>query len=205
MQLTAERLSRVKASASEAASRKARELLSAGVDLISLATGEPDFDTPEHVIEAALIAMRAGQTKYTSSDGTPQLKQAIATKFARDNDLTYAPNEILASAGAKNIVFLALMASVDSGDEVIVPAPHWVSYTDMTVLVGGTPVACVRPLAEQWLQARSRKSREGYYAAHEVAALEHTEQSDGIGLQPRRARSAGGGLEAASARSCHDR
>jgi aspartate aminotransferase len=140
MQLTAERLSRVKASASEAASRKARELLSAGVDLISLATGEPDFDTPEHVIEAALVAMRAGQTKYTSSDGTPQLKQAIAAKFARDNDLTYAPNEILASAGAKNIVFLALMASVDNDDEVIVPAPHWVSYTDMTVLVGGTPV-----------------------------------------------------------------
>jgi aspartate aminotransferase len=140
MQLTAARLSRVKASASDAASRKARELLSAGVDLISLATGEPDFDTPGHVIEAAIAAMRAGQTRYTSSDGTVQLKQAIATKFARDNDIQYAPNEILASSGAKNVVFLALMASLDAGDEVIVPAPHWVSYTDMTVLVGGTPV-----------------------------------------------------------------
>src|SRR6266702_180865 len=117
MQVTAARLSRVKASASEAASRKARELISAGVDLISLATGEPDFDTPDHVIEAA-----------------------IATKFERDNNIQYAPNEILASSGAKNVVFLALMASLDAGDEVIVPAPHWVSFTDMTVLVGGTPV-----------------------------------------------------------------
>ncbi|MCK1281076.1 aminotransferase class I/II-fold pyridoxal phosphate-dependent enzyme [Bradyrhizobium sp. 61] len=140
MQVTAARLSRVKASASEAASRKARELISAGVDLISLATGEPDFDTPDHVIEAAIAAMRGGQTRYTSSDGTVQLKRAIATKFVRDNNIEYAPNEILASSGAKNVVFLALMASLDAGDEVIVPAPHWVSYTDMTVLVGGTPV-----------------------------------------------------------------
>lgn len=140
MQMTAERLSRVKASASEAASRKARELLSAGIDLISLATGEPDFDTPEHIIDAAIVAMRKGQTRYTSSDGTPELKAAIASKFKRDNNLEYAPNEILASSGAKNIVFLALMATLDPGDEVIVPAPHWVSYTDMTILVGGTPV-----------------------------------------------------------------
>ncbi len=140
MQITAERLSRVKASASEMASRRARELLSAGVDLISLSSGEPDFDTPDHIIEAAIAAMRKGQTRYTSSDGTPELKKAIGIKFQRDNNLVYAPNEILASSGAKNIVFLALMASIDPGDEVIVPAPHWVSYTDMTILVGGTPV-----------------------------------------------------------------
>jgi aspartate aminotransferase len=140
MSMTAERLSRVKASASEAASRKARELLAAGVDLISLATGEPDFDTPDHIIEAAIVAMRKGQTRYTASDGTVELKKAIGLKFQRDNNLAYAPDEILASSGAKNVVFLALMASIDPGDEVIVPAPHWVSYTDMTILVGGTPV-----------------------------------------------------------------
>lgn len=140
MQMTAVRLSRVKASASEAASRKARELVATGVDLISLASGEPDFDTPDHIIEAAIIAMRKGQTRYTSSDGTVELKKAIGLKFQRDNNLLYAPEEILASSGAKNVVFLALMASLDPGDEVIIPAPHWVSYTDMTILVGGTPV-----------------------------------------------------------------
>ncbi|MGY4802425.1 pyridoxal phosphate-dependent aminotransferase [Teichococcus aerofrigidensis] len=140
MQLTAERLAFVKPSASERASSRARELAEQGIDVISLATGEPDFETPPHVIEAAIAAMRAGQTRYTPVGGTPALRRAIVEKFRRDNGIEYDLAEVLASAGAKNVIFLALTASLNPGDEVIVPAPHWVSYTDMTRLAGGTPV-----------------------------------------------------------------
>ncbi|WP_240655163.1 pyridoxal phosphate-dependent aminotransferase [Rhodovarius crocodyli] len=138
--LIADRLEGVKPSASGKASQRARELLAAGIDVISLATGEPDFDTPEHVIEAAIAAMRAGDTRYTSVGGTPALLRAVRTKFQRDNAIDYAPNEVMCAPGTKNLIFLALMATLNEGDEVIVPAPHWVSYTDMTRLVGGNPV-----------------------------------------------------------------
>jgi len=140
MSLTAVRLSLINPSASEGASQKARDLIAAGVDVISLATGEPDFDTPDHVIDAAITAMRAGQTRYTGTGGTVELKKAIIEKFGRDNGLAYELPEVLASAGTKNVIYLALMASLDPGDEVIVPAPHWVSYTEMTKMAGGTPV-----------------------------------------------------------------
>ncbi len=140
MRLSADRLALVGASASEGASQRARDLMAAGVDVISLATGEPDFDTPLHVIDAADKAMRSGQTRYTGTGGTVELRNAIIEKFRRENGLSYGPSEVIATAGAKNMVFLALLASLNPGEEVIVPAPHWVSYTDMTKMVGGSPV-----------------------------------------------------------------
>lgn len=140
MRLSSDRLALINPSASEGASQRARDLVAAGVDVISLASGEPDFDTPDHVIDAAIVALRGGQTRYTSTGGTPELRKAIVEKFARDNGLTYELPEVLASAGTKNIIFLALLASLNPGDEVIVPAPHWVSYTEMTKMAGGTPV-----------------------------------------------------------------
>ncbi len=145
MNFSADRLLSVASSASEGASQKARELVARGVDVISLASGEPDFDTPGHVVDAADAAMRAGQTRYTGPGGTPELKKAVIEKFKRDNGLNYDLSEVIASAGAKNMVFLGLMATVNPGDEVIVPAPYWVSYTEMTKLVGGVPVVIKGP------------------------------------------------------------
>jgi aspartate aminotransferase len=140
MRLSSDRLALVNPSASEGASQRARDLIAAGIDVISLATGEPDFDTPDHIIAAAVAALHAGQTRYTSTGGTLELRKAIVEKFARDNGISYELPEVLASAGTKNVIFLALVASLDPGDEVIVPAPHWVSYTEMTKMAGGTPV-----------------------------------------------------------------
>ena len=111
-----------------------------GIDVIGLSAGEPDFDTPDFVKDAAIAAIRAGKTKYTNVDGTPELKAAIAAKFLRDNDLTYAANEISVNVGGKHTLFNALVATVDAGDEVIIPAPYWVSYPDIVNFAGGTPV-----------------------------------------------------------------
>jgi len=138
--LVATRLNGVKPSASSHAAQRARDLAASGVEVISLATGEPDFETPPHVIEAAHAAMLSGDTKYTRVGGTPAMIKAIALKFRRDNGLDYKASELIAAPGTKNLIFLALMATLNPGDEVIVPAPHWVSYTDMTKLVGGAPV-----------------------------------------------------------------
>ena len=111
-----------------------------GIDVIGLSAGEPDFDTPDFVKDAAIEAIHAGKTKYTEVDGVPELKAAIAAKFARDNDLTYAANEISVNVGGKHTLFNALVASVEAGDEVIIPAPYWVSYPDIVNFAGGTPV-----------------------------------------------------------------
>ncbi|ATN32314.1 aspartate aminotransferase [Rhizobium sp. ACO-34A] len=138
--LFADRMQRIKPSPSSAASQRARELKAAGRDIVSLTVGEPDFDTPAHIIEAAIIAMRAGQTRYTTVSGTNELKQAIIGKFQRENGISYAANEVMASTGAKQIIFNAFMSTVQSGDEVIIPAPYWVSYPDITLLAGGKPV-----------------------------------------------------------------
>lgn len=140
MKLTADRLAGIKPSASGKASQRARELRAAGIDVISLATGEPDFDTPAHAIDAAIAAMRAGDTRYTTVGGTPAMCRAAQTKFRRDNGLDFSLAEVMAAPGTKNLIFLALTASLNPGEEVIVPAPHWVSYTDMTKLAGGVPV-----------------------------------------------------------------
>lgn len=143
----ARRLGLVKPSPTMAITAKAASLKAAGEDVIGLGAGEPDFDTPEHVKEAAIRAMRAGETKYTPVDGLPALKRAIARKFERENGLAYGPEQISVGVGAKHVLYNALMASLDPGDEVVVPAPYWVSYPDMVRLAEGTPV--IVPTAEE--------------------------------------------------------
>ncbi len=140
MSLIAPRIDRIKPSASTSASQRARELRAAGRKIVGLSSGEPDFDTPVHICEAATEAMRRGQTRYTTPDGTPELKQAIIGKFKRENGLDYALDQITVGAGAKQVICNALMATLAPGEEVIVPAPHWVSYTDLTILAEGVPV-----------------------------------------------------------------
>lgn len=140
MSLTANRLSRVKPSPTLAVTAKAAELKAAGKDVIGLGAGEPDFDTPEHIKKAAIDAINKGETKYTAVAGTPALKKAISDKFKRENGLEYAPNQIVAGVGAKQVIFNALLATINEGDEVIIPAPYWVSYPDMVLFAEGTPV-----------------------------------------------------------------
>jgi len=137
---TAARLQRIKPSPSSMAGQHARMLRAQGRDIVSLTSGEPDFDTPAHIRDAAYRAMNEGQTRYTDVGGTAALREAIRAKFARDNGLDYGLDEIIVSTGAKQIIFNAIMATVDTGDEVIVPAPYWVSYPDITLLANGTPV-----------------------------------------------------------------
>ena len=136
-------LSRVKPSATLAVTARARELKREGRDVIGLGAGEPDFDTPDNVKAAAIAAIQRGETKYTDVDGLPELKAAIVAKFARENGLTYTPAQIHVAPGGKAVLFNALMATLSPGDEVIVPAPYWVSYPDMVLLAGGEPVAVV--------------------------------------------------------------
>ncbi len=140
MSLIAERLSRIKPSPTIAVSQKARELQAAGRDVIGLGAGEPDFDTPDNIKEAAIAAIRRGETKYTNPDGTPELKEAVAAKFRRENDLDYTPDQVTVGAGGKQVIYNALMATLNAGDEVIIPAPFWVSYPDMSLLAEGEPV-----------------------------------------------------------------
>jgi aspartate aminotransferase len=140
MSLESVTLSRVKPSATMATDQKARELKAQGRNIISLGAGEPDFDTPDNIKEAAIRAIREGKTKYTTVDGIPELKEAIAAKFARENGLSYKPSQVNVSPGGKPVIFNAMMATLNPGDEVIVPTPYWVSYPDMVLLAGGTPV-----------------------------------------------------------------
>ena len=140
MSVIADRLSRIKPSPTIAVSQKARELKAAGRDVIGLGAGEPDFDTPDFIKEAAIDAIRRGETKYTAVDGIPELKAAIAGKFKRDNGLDYKASEITVGTGGKQVLYNAFMATLDPGDEVIIPAPYWVSYPDMALLAEGTPV-----------------------------------------------------------------
>jgi aspartate aminotransferase len=134
-------LRRVKPSATLAATDKARELARAGKDIVSLSVGEPDFDTPDNVKEAAIKAIRDGKTKYTNTDGILELKEAICAKFARENGLSYKPGQINVSPGGKAVLYNAFTATLSAGDEVIIPAPYWVSYPDMVLLAGGEPVS----------------------------------------------------------------
>lgn len=140
MSIIADRLSRIKPSPTIAVTTKAKELKAAGRDVIGLGAGEPDFDTPDFVKDAAIKAIKEGQTKYTAVDGTPELKDAIIAKFKRDNNLEYTREQITVGTGGKQVLYNAMMASVNPGDEVIIPAPYWVSYPDMTLLAEGTPV-----------------------------------------------------------------
>ena len=140
MSILAKSLARIKPSPTIAVTNLARELKASGKDVIGLGAGEPDFDTPDHIKEAAIVAIRKGDTKYTAVDGTPALKAAIARKFERENGLKYTPEQISVGTGGKQVLYNAFMATLDPGDEVIVPAPYWVSYPDMVLLAGGEPV-----------------------------------------------------------------
>ena len=140
MSFLAERLSLIKPSPTIAVTQMAQELKAAGRDIIGLGAGEPDFETPDNIKEAAIAAIRRGETRYTAVDGTPKLKAAIIEKFRRDNGLDYTPQQITVGTGGKQVLFNAFVASLDPGDEVLIPSPYWVSYPDMTLLAGGTPV-----------------------------------------------------------------
>ena len=170
MAFLSDTLARVKPSPTIAVTTKAAELKAQGRDIIGLGAGEPDFDTPENIRIAAKRAIDEGKTRYTPVDGIPELKKAICVKFERENGLKYAPNQITVGTGGKQILYNALMATCNPGDEVIIPAPYWVSYPDMVLLAGGTPVAVecgiehdfkLTPLS---LRRRSRPKPNGSYS-----------------------------------------
>jgi len=189
MGLLSIRAGRARLSASAAAAQRARELRAKGMDIVELAQGEPDFNTPDHVIEAAYRAMRAGQTHYTPVDGTAELKAAIIGKFRRENGLEFKPENISAGAGGKQVLYNALMATLDPGDEVLIPAPSWVAYADITYFAEGVPVwvptrpengfklrpeeleAAITPRTK-WLMLNSPSNPSGaVYSADELRAL----------------------------------
>jgi aspartate aminotransferase len=149
-------LNRIKPSATMAVTQKERELKAAGRDTIGLGAGEPDFDTPDNIKEAAIAAIVSGKTKYTNVDGIPELKAAICAKFLRENKLTYTPDQVSVAPGGKPIIYNAFMATLNPGDEVIVPAPYWVSYPDIVQLTGATPVI-VEATAEEGFRLSAQK------------------------------------------------
>jgi aspartate aminotransferase len=140
MSFIASRLSRIKPSPTMAMTGRAQELKAAGKDVIGLAAGEPDFDTPENVKEAAIAAMRAGKTKYTLVPGIAELRKAITVKFKNENGIDYKPEQVQVACGGKQSIFNAMMATIDEGDEVVIPAPYWVTYPDVVLMMGGVPV-----------------------------------------------------------------
>ena len=140
MAFLADTLSRVKPSATIAVTQKARDLKAQGREIISLSVGEPDFDTPDNIKRAAIAAIERGETKYTPVPGIPQLREAVANKFRRENGLDYKPSQIIVGTGGKHVLFNAFLATLNPGDEVVIPAPFWVSYPDMVLIAGGTPV-----------------------------------------------------------------
>ena len=143
-------LNRIQPSATIAISNKAMALKAEGRDIIGLSAGEPDFDTPDNIKEAAIAAIKRGETKYTAVDGLPELKKAICAKFKRENGLDYRPSQISVGTGGKQVLFNALMATVNPGDEVVIPAPYWVSYSEQVKLAGAAPVIVHSTLQEDW-------------------------------------------------------
>jgi aspartate aminotransferase len=160
MAFLSDALARVKPSPTLAVTAKARELKAAGKDVISLGAGEPDFDTPDNIKEAAIKAIRDGKTKYTNVEGIPELKEAICRKFKRENGLDYKPSQAFVAAGGKKVLFNAMMATLNPGDEVVIPAPYWVSYPDIVLLGGGQPV-----YAEAGIESKFKLSPETLEAA----------------------------------------
>ena len=160
-------LDRVKPSATIAVTDKARALKAAGRNVIGLGAGEPDFDTPDNIKQAAIHAIEAGKTKYTDVGGMPELKEAIIAKFQRENGLTYKPNQIIVGTGGKQVLYNALMATLNPGDEVIIPAPYWVSYPDMVALADGEPCrsSCT---AANGFKLRPGGSRSGDHRRNQV-------------------------------------
>jgi aspartate aminotransferase len=150
MGFLADALSRVKPSATIAMTQKARELKAQGMDVISLSVGEPDFDTPQHIKDAAIEAIRRGETKYPPVSGIVPLREAIAKKFKRENGLDYKPSQTIVGTGGKHVIYNALLATLNPGDEVVIPRPYWVSYPEMVVLCGGTPVFAETDMAHDF-------------------------------------------------------
>ena len=146
---SSERSKNIKPSPTLAVSAMAAKLRAEGKDIISLSAGEPDFDTPEYIKNAAIEALNKGQTKYTAVDGTPELKQAIANKFQKENNLSYKNNQILVSCGAKHSLYNLFQAVLDPGDEIILPAPYWASYPDMAILAGAVPNTITTTIKEK--------------------------------------------------------
>ena len=184
MGLIARALERIKPSPTMAITSKAREMKAAGFDVIGLGAGEPDFDTPDNVKQAAIAAIQRGETKYTAVDGIPELKRAIAAKFERENDLTYKPAEITVGSGGKQVLYNALLATLNPGDEVIVPSPYWVSYPDIVLLAGATPVI-VETKVEDGFKLSPQGARRGDHAADEVVHLQLAVEPDRRGLYAR--------------------
>ena len=145
MSIISDSVKRIKPSPTIAVTQKARELKASGKDVIGLGAGEPDFDTPDNIKEAAIKAIKDGDTKYTAVDGTLALKEAIVNKFKRENNLNYAIDQITVGAGGKHVIYNLMMATLNKGDEVLIPAPYWVSYPDITLLAGATPIAVECP------------------------------------------------------------
>jgi aspartate aminotransferase len=150
MAFISDALSRIKPSATIVLTQKARDLKAQGKDVISLSVGEPDFDTPDNIKEAAIAAIRRGETKYTPVPGIPQLREAIARKFKRENNLDYKASQVIVGTGGKHVIYNALLATLNPGDEVIIPRPYWVSYPEMVALCGGTPVFVDTTMAQDF-------------------------------------------------------
>ncbi len=177
MFVPAARVQAIRESPSTQAAQRVRDLRAAGRTIVDLTVGEPDFDTPDHVKAAAVAAMDAGLTKYTPVNGIPALREAIAAKVLRRTGQAYGGNEIAVGGGAKQVIFLALMAGIDPGDEVIIPAPYWVSYPDMVAAHGGVPV--VVPCAEaDGFRLTPAGARGGDHPAHPVARPQRAGQPD---------------------------
>ena len=159
MTILSSSLSRIKPSPTIAVTQKARELKESGVDVVSLGAGEPDFDTPNNIKKAAIDAINKGDTKYTAVDGTPKLKEAIINKFKRENNLVFLKEQISVGAGGKQVIFNAILASINPGDEVLIPAPYWVSYPDIVLLAGGTPKVVICDETDEF-KINAKKLRE---------------------------------------------
>ena len=178
------RVQRVKPSPTLAVTARAARLKSEGKDIIGLGAGEPDFDTPAHIAQAGIEAIRGGFTRYTNVDGIDELKDAIIAKFKRDNGLTYERSQILVSSGAKQTIYNLCMALLDPGDEAVIPAPYWVSYPDMVLLADGLPVMPFAGMAQGY-KITAAAAGSGDHAQDPAAAPQQPLQSDRRGLHAR--------------------
>ena len=205
MAFLADHLKRIKPSPTIAVTDKARALKAAGRNVIGLGAGEPDFDTPDNIKEAAIKAIREGRaSKYTQVDGIAELKDAVAKKFKRENGLDYKPSQITVCAGGKQVLYNAFMATLNPGDEVIIPAPYWVSYPDMVLLAGGTPVEVVCGMDDGFKITPAQLER-AITREDQVVPAELAVEPDRRRLYARRIEGAHRRAGAPSARACHDR
>ncbi len=205
MAFIADQIMRIKPSATIAVTDKARALKAAGRDVIGLGAGEPDFDTPDNIKEAAIRAIREGKSsKYTAVDGIAELKAAVSRKFKRENELDYKPSQIIVGTGGKQVLYNALIATINPGDEVIIPAPYWVSYPDMVLLAGGTPVEVDHHDGNR-LQNEAGAAGKGDHAEDQVDHLQLAVEPDRRRLYARRAQSGDRRAGAPSARPRHVR